>query len=260
MRAVGVHADVVVVTSQIWQTTCTAVRHGDEAFVIDSPVLPDELEALPAVLEQAGFTVAGLLVTHADWDHVLGRLAFPDAAVGAGETTVARLRAEPGVCARELREFDERHYLSRERPLALGELQALPAPGHLEVGGAEIEVHPADGHTADGTAYWMAWADVLCVGDYLSPVEIPMLGRDASVSAYLATLERLRPLVEAAAVVVPGHGEPLDAVRALALLREDAAYLEALGERGLDASLPLARRDAEQRRIHAENVAGVAGR
>ena len=51
MRAVGVHADVVIVTSQFWQTTCTVVRSGDEAFVIDSPVLPAELEALPALVE-----------------------------------------------------------------------------------------------------------------------------------------------------------------------------------------------------------------
>src|SRR5438874_2733852 len=93
MRAVGVHADVVVVTSQIWQTSCTVVRGGEEAFVIDSPVLPAELEALPALVDQAGFAVAGLLATHADWDHLLGRLAFPDAAVGVAETSAARLRA-----------------------------------------------------------------------------------------------------------------------------------------------------------------------
>ena len=37
---------------------------------------------LPAVLEQAGFPVSGLLATHGDWDHVLGRLAFPGAALG----------------------------------------------------------------------------------------------------------------------------------------------------------------------------------
>ena len=61
MRAVGVHADVVVVTSQVWQTSCTFVRGGDEAFAIDSPVLPTELEALPSLAEQAGFAVAGLL-------------------------------------------------------------------------------------------------------------------------------------------------------------------------------------------------------
>nr|MDQ4041360.1 MBL fold metallo-hydrolase [Actinomycetota bacterium] len=68
MRAVGVHADVIVVVSQVWQTTCTAIRAGDEGFVVDSPVLPAELEALPALLEQSRFPVTGLLATHGDWD------------------------------------------------------------------------------------------------------------------------------------------------------------------------------------------------
>ena len=77
MRAVGLHADVIVATSRVYQTTCTLVRSGGEAFCIDSPIFPDELEILPALAEQAGFTVVGLLATHADWDHLLGRYAFP---------------------------------------------------------------------------------------------------------------------------------------------------------------------------------------
>ena len=32
MKAVGLHPDVVVVTSRFWQTTCTLVRSGEEAF------------------------------------------------------------------------------------------------------------------------------------------------------------------------------------------------------------------------------------
>ena len=64
--------------------------------MIDSPLFPDELEVLPAVLEQAGFPVSGLLATHGDWDHVLGRLAFPGAALGVAETTAAYLTGEPG--------------------------------------------------------------------------------------------------------------------------------------------------------------------
>ena len=79
MRATGLHADVVVTNSRVWQTSCTLVRSGSEAFCIDSPVYPDELELLPAVAGQAGFEVVGLLATHADWDHVLGRYAFPEA-------------------------------------------------------------------------------------------------------------------------------------------------------------------------------------
>jgi glyoxylase-like metal-dependent hydrolase (beta-lactamase superfamily II) len=247
LRVVGLHTDVLVLTSQAYQTTCTMVRGGDEAFVIDSPVFPDELEVLPAVLEQAGFGFSGLLATHADWDHLLGRLAFPDAAIGCAETTAARLTAEPGAAARALRDFDERHYVERPRPLSLGQVQALPVPGHVAIGDQELELHPADGHTADGMAIWSPWTRVLVCGDYLSPVEIPMLSEGGSRDAYLATLERLRPLVEQADHVVPGHGGILDAQRAMAILREDVAYLT-------DLTLPLARRGAEQRRIHEANL------
>jgi len=251
VRVRALHPDVLVATSRVWQTTCTIVRSGDEGFVIDSPVLPDELDVLPAVLQQAGFPFSGLLATHADWDHLLGRYAFPDAAVGCAETTAARLRAEPGEAQREMRGFDDEHYIERPGPLGLGQVQPLPVPGRLDVGASEIELHPADGHTADGMALWCEWAGVLVCGDYLSPVEIPMISDGGSRSAYLATLARLEPLVERAAWVVPGHGDVLESARAMAILREDRAYLEALP----DASLPLARRTPVQRAIHEDNVA-----
>jgi glyoxylase-like metal-dependent hydrolase (beta-lactamase superfamily II) len=235
----------------VWQTTCTAVRIGGEAFVIDSPVYPDELELLPTLMQQAQFIPKGLLVTHGDWDHLLGRLAFPGAALGCAETTAARLTAEPGAAQRELRAFDDEHYVERTSPLSLGQVQPLPVPGHLEVGDAELELHPTEGHTADGMAIWIPWAQVLVAGDYLSPVEIPMLSETGSRDAYVATLRRLEPLVEQAAHVVPGHGAVMEGARAAAILREDVAYLEALP----DATLPLARRGPAQQGVHKQNVA-----
>ena len=253
MRAVGLHPDVMVVTSRFWQTTCTLVRSGEEAFCIDSPVLPDELEILPAVAEQADFKVVGLLATHGDWDHLLGRYAFPEAPLGAPESTALRMRNEPGRTQRLMREFDEDNYVERPSPLSLPGVQALPVPGHVGIGEHELELHPADGHTVDGMAVWIPWASVLVCGDYLSPVEIPMLAPGGSRDAYLATLARLEPLVEQAEHVVPGHGAVLDGVRAAAILREDVAYVEGLP----DAPLPLARRTGAQKRIHADNVAAL---
>jgi glyoxylase-like metal-dependent hydrolase (beta-lactamase superfamily II) len=255
VRAVGLHPDVVVVTSRLWQTTCTLVRSGEEAFCVDSPVLPDELELLPAVAQQARFSVVGLLATHADWDHLLARQGFRDAPLGAAASTADSLQRRPGEVQRELRSFDDDHYVQRSGPLGLPAAQALPVPGHCAIGGAELELHPAEGHTGDGMAVWVPWASVLICGDYLSPVEIPVLGRDGSTLAYLDTLARLERLVDGAEWVVPGHGEPLDAQRAAAILHEDRAYVEALLERGADAPLPLARRTTTQRRIHGENLA-----
>ncbi len=240
MRVVSLHADVLLATSAIWQTNCVIVRgavHEDtdspvkvriagepgpvaETFVIDSPVLPDELDALPALLDQAGFPApSGLLATHADWDHLLGRLAFPEAALGCAASTARRLSAEPGAVQRELRAFDRQFYIERPRPLMLGSIQALAVPGHCEIGSHELQLHPADGHTEDGMVMWLDWAKVLVVGDYLSTVERPQVG--SFPAAYIATLERLRPLVGLAEHVVPGHGPVLDGKRASEVLEEN---------------------------------------
>ncbi len=255
MRALAVTEDAVVVLSAIYQTTCTLVRSGSEGFVIDSPILPDELEALPALAEQAGFPVSGLLATHADWDHLLARLAFPEASLGVGESTAQRLEHEPGAAQRALREFDEDQYIGDRQPLGLGGVQSLPVPGKVSLGeGAELELHPAAGHTADGIAVWLPWLGVLVCGDYLSPVEIPMISEGGSPAAYLETLARLATLVDRAVTVVPGHGGPIGRHGAQRILDEDRAYLEALLGDG-DAPLPDGRRSRVQRRIHAENVA-----
>ena len=255
MRAVGVDADVIVFVSRVWQTTCTAVRAGDEGFVIDSPVCPDELQALAGVLEEAGFPVSGLLVTHADWDHVLGRLAFPGSSLGCAESTAARLHAEPGRAQRALRTFDDDHYVQGRGALALGSVQSLPVPGRVDLGPThQLELYDTGGHTADGAAFWMPWIGVLCCGDYISPVEIPMISPGGALAAYQATLARLATLVEQAETVVPGHGGPLSADQARRLLGEDAAYLKALARNGDAAQLPPGRATSAQQRIHAENV------
>jgi glyoxylase-like metal-dependent hydrolase (beta-lactamase superfamily II) len=278
VRAVSLHRDVIVVTSAVLHVNCVIVRGADreegesaveagrtggpeaigETFAIDSPVLPDELDALPTLLEQARFPApSGLLATHGDWDHLLGRLAFPGVALGCAASTAERLRAMPGEAQRELRAFDEELLIERPRPLALGSVQALPVPGRCAVGERELELHAADGHTPDGMAIAIGWARVLVAGDYVSTLELPTLNDGGDLDAYLATLERLRPLVAGAEHVVPGHGPVLDSGRALAVLEEDREYLRALRAHGAAAELPAGRRTRAHRRAHAQNVASV---
>src|SRR5262249_3499594 len=182
---------------------------------------------------------------------LLGRMAWPAAALGVAESTAERFRAEPGAAARELRVFDDETYIVRPRPLQLGAVQALPVPGRCEVGDAELELHPTGGHTVDGMALFVPWAGVLVLGDHLSPVEIPWISDGGSREVYLETLARLEPLVAAAETVVPGHGGPITAERALALLAEDREYLEALPG---GAKLPEGPRDQAQAKIHSEDA------
>ena len=81
---------------------------------------------------------------------------------------------------------------------------------------------------------------MLCAGDYLSDVEIPMISPGGSLGDYRSTLARLAPLVEAADTVVPGHGSPHGRETALRMLDEDLDYLDAL-ERARRAALPKGR-------------------
>jgi glyoxylase-like metal-dependent hydrolase (beta-lactamase superfamily II) len=253
----------------MWQTNAVALRarkasqrsgHGPllahyEAMLIDSPYFPDELEALPGLLAGAGFEPDALVATHADYDHVLGRLAFPGLALGLGEPSVLRLREEPGATQRELRDKDAELYVERPHPLSLGQVQALPVPGSIELGSEELELHPADGHTRDGMAVMARWCGVLCVGDYLSKVEIPMV--EAGLADYRATLARLAPLVEAADTIVPGHGAAHTRDEALRILDKDVDYLDALERGDEKPALPKGRNTREQQRIHAENLRRV---
>ena len=236
----------------MWQTNAVALRAAEEAMLIDSPYFPDELGALPGLLAGAGFEPDALVATHVDYDHVLGRLAFPGLALGVGEPSALRLREEPGATQRELRDKDAELYVERPHPLSLGQVQALPVPGSIELGPEELELHPAEGHTRDGMAVMARWCGVLCVGDYLSNVEIPMV--EAGLGDYRATLARLAPLVEAAETIVPGHGAAHTRDEALRILDEDVDYLDALERGDVKPALPEWRDTREQRRIHAENL------
>jgi len=255
LRAVSISPDALVVTSGFWQTNAIALRVGEEAVLVDSPYLPDELDALSGLLAGAGFEPDGLLATHADFDHVLGRLAFPGMTLGMAESSVERLQRDPGGAQRDLRRYDADFYVTRPAPLALGQVQALPVPGHVEIGDRELELHPAEGHTPDGMALFDRAQGLLIVGDYLSDVEIPWISEGGSLADYRATLARLAPLVEEATTVVPGHGAPHDRETTLRLLDEDVDYLAAL-ERG-EEQLPAGRDSKAQRAIHKENVTRV---
>ena len=215
-----------VVTSRYLQTNAVVF---DDGLVVDSPYFPDELATLRG---------RRIFATHAHHDHVMARLVLPDAPLSAGAATAAQLRAEPDRPQRELAEEDARTYVRRERSLVVADV----------VVEASLTLFDAAGHTGDGSA--LLHEDVLCVGDYLSDVEIPLLSWAGSLPAYRATLDRLEPVVRETRLVVPGHGSPCNPEVALARLEEDRAYLAAFP----DAPVPAPRDSSRQREIHDANL------
>ncbi len=260
LRTARLAPGVLVLTSQLWQVNAVALRAGDTPVLVDSVVLPSELAALPGALRAAELEPQALVITHAHFDHVLGRAAYPDLPLLVGGRTAALLRRQPGQPLRELRDNDEELYVRRaELPDLQHGIQELPQHGEVRFGGAVLEVVPADGHAADGIALLEPEAGVLLPGDYLSEIEIPLVAKAGSPAGYLATLDRLEPLIERARHVVPGHGEPLDADQALRLLELDRRYLRALVDDPETARPLRGRGSARQQRIHEDNVRKHAG-
>ena len=213
--------------------------------MIDSPVYPDELEALPARCSSRRaspsracwpLTPTGT-TCWAGWRSPRRRWRAPSRAPRGCRPNPAT----PSVrCARSTPSTT-----STEAPLALAGVQALPVPGRLELGPErELELHPTPGHTADGAAYWMPWTEVLVCGDYLSPVEIPMISEGGSLEAYLATLERLGALVEEAETIVPGHGSPIDARAGAAGARGGCRLPRGAARVGVECQAPARALDA----------------
>ena len=206
--------------------------------------------------------VTQVLVTHADWDHVMALGMLPDANVTASRTSAERVRS--GAAREEiLRETSE--FLITSRSLERMHVeQEVDPPAEVRMGSWLGVCRAAPGHTADGLIVSLPDEHLLVVGDYLSGLEIP--GVYDSVSAYRSTVQELVGVIERERpqYVVVGHGKPHTSDEALRIADEDLGYLEAVlahAEAGCPPdqaeriAIPARSAGTADRTMHAANVA-----
>ena len=217
--------DVVRFESALWQTTSLLLVAADEAIVVDPCISSDEVLRIGERARELGARVTHVLATHADWDHVCGIAAFPDAVAAMGDETARIVRSREPAKQVSQRAADYGLTIAGEPRV---DRALAPSIAH-ELGPFAVETLALRGHTPDGTAYRIRALDVLVVGDYLSAVEFPFA---SDTAAYRFTLAGLADLLrrDPPARVFPGHGPPLTASEALAIAEEDLAYLHALRE------------------------------
>jgi glyoxylase-like metal-dependent hydrolase (beta-lactamase superfamily II) len=161
----------------------------DPAIVVDpGPDDASHLDAIMAVVEAVGAKQVGLIVlTHGHDDHAQGAPAL-------GKRAAAPIRAVAAA-----------HCSPGQLPLADGE--------QLRIGGLQLDVVATPGHTADSACFVITADSALLTGDTILGRGSTVVARpDGELAAYLATLRRLRALVDEQQllVVLPGHGPVVD--------------------------------------------------
>ena len=156
-----------------------------EAIVVD-PGPEDALhrDAVIAAIEEAGVhQVALILLTHGHADHAAGAPALSQLANAS------------------IRAISQVHCSVGQQQLSDGEL--------LQIAGLHLEVIATPGHTADSACLVIGADAALLTGDTILGSGSTVVARpDGALADYLATLHRLRALVDERQLlaVLPGHG------------------------------------------------------
>jgi glyoxylase-like metal-dependent hydrolase (beta-lactamase superfamily II) len=208
----------------LWQTNCLLALGGGEALLCDPSYTLEEIEELRSEVEQAGVSALHVLVTHADYDHVCGLGAFPDATVVAVEATAARVA--DGNAGEALAAAGEEWGISW--PASGLRVDLTVGPGEASLGAFRVDAVDAPSHGREGAAFVLVDQGVLFAGDHLSPITIPLLAGsvDGAIAANEALLDALRR--HELRWVVPGHGRALTPDEAREIGEADLGYLRRL--------------------------------
>ncbi|EKF23443.1 metallo-beta-lactamase superfamily protein [Mycolicibacterium hassiacum DSM 44199] len=185
------------------------------ALLIDTGTTLAEARAIGEDVDAlTGTAVSRVLLTHHDFDHVLGVSAFTGAAVYCAppvQQTMTRRRDE--VRAEAVRYGAD--------PSAVDEAMAawrtpdrLVWSADIDLGDRAVAVrHPGRGHTDHDLIGVVTGAErtVVFCGDLVEESGDPVIDAHSDPAAWPATLDRVLELGGPDAVYVPGHGAAVDA-------------------------------------------------
>jgi glyoxylase-like metal-dependent hydrolase (beta-lactamase superfamily II) len=223
-------AGVLVRQSRLYRMNSVVLADPGHVAVVDPGILPSEIADLSHTVAGLGTPRTTLVFTHGDWDHVLGRSAWPGART-LGHEAIAddidrgldHIRAEASRVATEAGERWD-HAFEPFRPDV-----AVRGPRDDRLGANPAVFREALGHSPSMLSVHLPERRLLIAGDMLSDIEIPILTQP--IALYRRTLGELLPLAEAGAfeTLIPGHGAiARSAAGALERVRRDLGYLDRL--------------------------------
>ncbi|MFV2116212.1 MBL fold metallo-hydrolase [Micromonospora sp. LOL_025] len=239
-RFVAVADGVHVLREPLLHVNVTLVVGDGAALLVDTLSTAGQAAALADAARAVTTAPWTVVNTHHHFDHCFGNAtlaADPPRPVYAHEIAAEAMR-EPDRLLREA--YEE---LRDEHPALAEEVAgtALLAPTHtvhgeavLDVGGRRVVLrHPGRGHTAGDLVVHVPDADVLVAGDLVEQSGPPAFEESYPLQ-WPDTVAELLRMTTPATVVVPGHGDPVDAefVRAQHAQLVELAWLIRAGHTG----------------------------
>lgn len=196
------------------------------AVVIDPGLKQNEIDALARFVRQQNWQVDAVILTHGDWDHILGASAFPNARVVAQREYVVKTKRSAEYIQRVIEKTPDLGITVPFTPPRADETFAERMT--LQVGALTLELFHTPGHAPDHLFIQERANGILWSADMLSNEEIPY------VIDHLGTIAKTLNAVSLEDVrwLVACHGEPTnDLTEIRARLENDRAYIAELQTR-----------------------------
>ncbi len=243
-----------------WDVTVGLILGADGAVVVDTrasarqgrEIITDVRALDPRV------RIRHVVNTHVHFDHTFGNIAFDHLPIHAHEN-VARSAVADGVRVKGLFRADpEGHeplgYTAADAADVLATIIRAPDSTFTETATIDLGdrlvtmTYAGRGHTDGDITVTVSGTGVVFVGDLIEESAPPSLGGDCWPLEWPGTLDALRPHLPHDAVVVPGHGKPVDAAFVARQREELDAVASVIRQRRLAGmSLEAARREPDAR-------------
>ena len=189
--------EIVTLTLGPLRTNCSIVRRNGRTLVVDPAA---DAKAILAVLDQRGWKLDAVALTHAHFDHML---AAPGLIADTGAKLYAGAKDMPALNDARLNLYAP----GWSRLPAPQGLKAIAYGEELEVCGVRLQVIPTPGHTPGGVCLYAKDEGVLFSGDTLFCAGYGRVDFPGSNAADMRqSLLKLFAL-PGETRVLPGHGE-----------------------------------------------------
>lgn len=213
---------LTVFESQLYKTTSTVIQTEDCVIVVDPCLLPSEVDEIREhVVSMKGNRPVYLIITHSDWDHIVGAGAFPEAIVIASEAFQLK---NPNEILEQVKAFDDEYYIDRKTPVVYPNVDIVVKKDgeQLKIGNTTLTFYEAKGHTDDGIFAIVEPLGIWIAGDYLSDIEFPFIY--SSSTDYMKTLEKTEAILSVHRIkfLITGHGHVARSTEEILIRKQDS--------------------------------------